>query len=124
MHSAISNLAINIHGVMLWHLPSFNPIPNFKTLDSVALCGLQITNGNTNLPVRPAHGAPYNFSYHPQKLLLHSNSLTGTCLLIARKHDNDNYAVLFFSYGSHSDVSRNCYSRKVSVRHNYLFIYI
>jgi hypothetical protein len=107
---------------MFWHLPSFNPIPNFETLDSVALCGLQIGNGNTNLPVCAAHGAPHNFSYHPQKLLLHSNSPAGTNLLIARKHNN--YALLYFSYGSHPDVSKNYYSMKVSVKYKYLFIYI
>jgi hypothetical protein len=38
--------------------PSFNSMPKFETFDSVALCGLQISKGNTNHPVCAAHGAP------------------------------------------------------------------
>ena len=65
--------------------PSFNSIPKFEILDSAALCGLQISKGNTNPPVCAAHGRltisviihrTYSYSQTPQRVLACCSSVS------------------------------------------------
>ena len=74
--------------------PRFNLIPKFETLDSAALCRLQISNPNTNLPGCAAHREPCNYSDKLHNPLLRSNSPAGTIMLLASKHENKNCALL------------------------------